>query len=435
MDGDKLVGVYVGRNDQETPIENATFKDGELSFQVPRERNGNRFVMKFRGKIVGDSLKGTTETDAGGQTRTRDFEAKRSGGAPAAPAAAASADVLGSLKKGSPDLKSAGAMAFGPQGVLFVGDTTGSALFAFDTGDRTSGSAGPFKIESIDQKVAALLGTTSQNMMINDLAVNPISGKAYLSVARGKGPDATPVIVRADRSGKIEVLSLADIGFAKAPLPNPPDPSAQQRGQPLRNDAITDLAYLDGRIIVAGLSNEEFSSRLLSIPFPFTETGKGTSVEIYHGAHGGFETRSPVRTFVPFTIGGEKNLLAAYTCTPLVKFPVSDLKPGTHIKGTTVAELGNRNKPLDMITYQKSGKDFLLLANNARGVMKISTDGIASAESITSRVADGGTRGQTYETISDLKGVVQLDTLDKDNALVLVQSQGGPVNLESIALP
>ena len=34
-------------------------------------------------------------------------------------------------------------------------------------------------------------------------------------------------------------------------------------------------------------------------PFPFKTADNGTSVEIYHGAHGQFETRSPVRTFVP----------------------------------------------------------------------------------------------------------------------------------------
>ena len=81
-------------------------------------------------------------------------------------------------------------------------------------------------------------------------------------------------------------------------------------------------------------------------------------MEIYHGAHGRFETRSPVRTFVPFNVGNEPSLLAAYTCTPLVQFPISELKPGAKIKGKTIAELGNRNRPLDMIVYQKDGKDY-----------------------------------------------------------------------------
>ncbi|MCH8830480.1 MAG: hypothetical protein IID45_12965, partial [Planctomycetes bacterium] len=39
------------------------------------------------------------------------------------------------LKEGTPDLKSAGPLAFGPGGILFVGDTTGAAVFALQTTD------------------------------------------------------------------------------------------------------------------------------------------------------------------------------------------------------------------------------------------------------------------------------------------------------------
>jgi len=346
-------------------------------------------------------------------------------------------DLTASLKKGAPDLKSAGPLAFGPDGVLFVGDTQGAAIFALDTADKAAAtSAGSIKVEGINEKIASLLGTKSDQILINDVAVNPASGKAYISVARGRGPDAAPVILRVDRSNKIESLPLGDIAFAKAPVPNSPEAvTAEKKRQPTRADSITDLAFVNGRVIVAGLSNEEFSSRLLAIPFPFTETGKGTSVEIYHGAHGALETHSPIRTFVSFDIGGDPHLLAAYTCTPLVKLPVADLKPGTKVRGTTVAELGNRNRPLDMITYKKGGKDFLLLANNSRGVMKITTDGIANAQHIDSRVPDGNTKGQSYETIADLKGVLQLDRYDDSNAIVLLQAESGAQNLMTIALP
>ncbi len=190
---------------------------------------------------------------------------------------------------------------------------------------------------------------------------------------------------------------------------------------------------MDGRVYVAGLSNEEFSSRLISIPYPFATVDNGTSVEIYHGAHGRLETKSPIRTFAAYKINGEPYLMAAYTCTPLVKVPVAALKPGTHYKGTTVAELGNRNQPLDMVVYQKDGKDYILTANSSRGVMKITTDGIADAASISSPIQN--TAGLPYKTIESMKGVVQLDLLDKDNALVIVEQPGGALNLETVALP
>jgi len=261
---------------------------------------------------------------------------------------ALAAEPSASLKKGTPDLKSAGPLTFGPDGILFVGDTQGAALFAIDTGDRTpAAEKGAIKIDDVGAKVAALLGTDAKQVVINDMAVNPASGRAYLSVARGRGPDAAPVILRTGRDGKLEEVSLEGVRFAKSEIPNVPGPKEMQKGQPLRNESITDLAYVDGRVFLAGLSNEEFSSRLLAIPFPFNDSSAdGAGVEIYHGSHGRFETKSPVRTFTAYRINGEPYLLAAYTCTPLVKVPVADLKAGAHVKGTTIAELGNRNRPI-----------------------------------------------------------------------------------------
>lgn len=350
------------------------------------------------------------------------------------------------MTKGAPDWKSVGPLAFGPDGLLFVGDAQGGAIFAVDTGDKAMDSAGDaIAVAGLNEKVAALLGIEARELMINDLAVNPASGQAYLAVARGRGPTAQPALIRVDRSGRLEVVATDDIPFSKANLINVPAaapapagaaPAAKKgmgnRPSP-RSQAITDLAFVDGRVYVAGLSNEKFASRLVSIPFPFAEVDGGTSVEIFHGAHGALETRSPVQTFAPYRINGEPYLMAAYTCTPLVKFPVAALKPGAHFKGTTVAELGNRNQPLDMVVYQKDGKDFILLANSSRGMMKISTDGVAEAPSIADRVAD--TAGLPYQKLADLKGVVQLDALDKDRALILVQQPTGSLDLATVPLP
>src|SRR5262249_56688462 len=113
----------------------------------------------------------------------------------------------------------------------------------------------------------------------------------------------------------------------------------------------------------------------------------------FHGSHGRLETMAPVRTFAVFDIGGQPNVLAAYTCTPLVRFPLSDLKPGGKIRGTTVAELGNRNRPLDMIVYKKDGKDYLLINNSSRGVMKVDVATIDKTDGITSAIRGGGTAG------------------------------------------
>ncbi len=345
---------------------------------------------------------------------------------------ASAATLSDSLKAGKAGLQSAGPITFGPEGILFVGDTKGATIFAFDTGDRQPNkAAAPVDLEGLGGKIGALVGVTADQILVNDLAVNPISKSIYLSVSRGKGPDAIPLIIRVE-GGKVSEVTLENIRHASVALPNAPVAGADRKSQTQRQEAITDLAWSDGRVLVAGLSNEEFSSNLRSIPFPFRTADQGASIEIFHGAHGRFETNSPVRTFVPYEIEGESYVLAAYTCTPLVKMPMSSLKSGAKVKGTTIAELGNGNRPLDMVVYQKDGKDFILMNNSKRGVMKLPTNSLGTAAPIT---AQTDITGVPYETLTQFKGVEQLDRYDATRALMLFRSEAGSLDLKTVALP
>lgn len=354
--------------------------------------------------------------------------------------ATAATDWTAGFSEGKPDLKSISQLAFGPEGILFVADTKAAAVVAFSTGDTQPAKAGakPPAVSGVNQKIAALLGTSPEEILINDLAVNPVSHQAYLAVSRGRGPDAAPVLIRVAAGGEIELVSLDKVKFSRAELPDAPIDGVVGDGNRKSNprlEAITDIAFLEDRLLIAGLSNEEFSSTLRAIPFPFKTAPGSTSVEIYHGSHGRFETRAPIRTFVPFKVGNEPSLLAAYTCTPLVQLPIKDLQPGAKIQGKTIAELGNHNRPIDLIVYQKDGKDFLLLANSARGIMKVSTDGIEAAAGIIEPVKGVETKGLTYETIAGWNGVTQLARLDSTNAFVVRTAEAGAENLEALPLP
>ena len=77
LEGDKLTGSMSGRNNQDTAIEDASFKDGTVSFSVTREFNGQKRTTKYSGKLSGDTIKGTSEFERDGQKQTRDWEAKR----------------------------------------------------------------------------------------------------------------------------------------------------------------------------------------------------------------------------------------------------------------------------------------------------------------------------------------------------------------------
>lgn len=76
QDGEKLTG-NVTRGDQTTEISDGTFKNDEVKFNVERERDGNKFVAKYKGKVEADSLKGTIEFEFGGETRSFEWNATR----------------------------------------------------------------------------------------------------------------------------------------------------------------------------------------------------------------------------------------------------------------------------------------------------------------------------------------------------------------------
>jgi hypothetical protein len=360
-------------------------------------------------------------------------------------AARTAPSLASSLVAGKAQLMSAGPLAFGPEGVLFVGDSIGGEVVALDTNDHTAPrSTVKIDVQGIDAKIAAMVGVMPDQIVINDVKVNPISRNAYLSVSRGKGPEAMPVIARVNSSGEVSVLSLDNIPHASVNLTDAPaaNPSARQNPRMM---TITGMNYVSGNLMVAGLSNEEWSSALRSIPVPFKTAEQGATLQIWHASHGRYETQSPVRTFVPYTISGEQYILAAYTCTPLVKIPVSDLKPGAKVKGVTIADLGSGNQPLDMVPYKKDGHDYILVSNTALGMLKLKADNLESYKPIDSPTVTD-VAGVPYDTLGNIKNVQHLAKLDDADALILTGTPGpgpayavrnpvGPVNLQTIALP
>jgi hypothetical protein len=342
------------------------------------------------------------------------------------------------LTTGKVPLMSAGALAFGPSGILFVGDSIGGSVVAIDTQDtKAAASAVKINVEGVDTKIAALVGITPDQIILNDVAVNPVSKNVYLSASRGRGPDAMPLIMRVDATGKVTPVSLDNAKFAAVSLTDSPvaNPSARQNP---RVQTITDMSYVNGNLIVAGLSNEEWSSALRSIPYPFNAAPKGATLQIWHSSHGKYETESPIRTFVPYTIAGQQYVLAAYTCTPLVKIPVSDLKPGAKVKGVEIADLGAGNQPLDMVPYKKGGHDYILIANSSFGVVKLKADNLETYPAINAPTITD-VAGVPYDKITELTNVRHLAQVDDGNVLLLSgktgNGQAGSMNLSTIALP
>lgn len=346
------------------------------------------------------------------------------------------APIIMGMTVGAPDLQSAGTLAFGPENVLFIGDSQGAAVFAVDVKDAAKDSgAERIDIKGIDTKIAGLLGTTASEVVINDVAVHPVSQNVYLAVSRGRGNDAKPVLLRANKKGEVEEVALQGVPFSKVTLANPPAHGAKTKwGADLRRMTITDLGFVDGELLIAGMANTEFASTLRRAPFPFKQDLAVNTLEIFHTSHNKYETHAPIESFLPFTINGKPSLLAGYGCAPIASFTLADLKTKQHLRGTTLAELGGGNRPLDMIAFTKEGQRRVLIANSDRTLMSMSAQDIDKAAPMT-RPVDAAyvSAGVPYLSIAEI-GITQLDNLN-DKFVVVVQRDidDGSLNLRSLS--
>ncbi len=351
------------------------------------------------------------------------------------------------MKKGTPDIVSLSVLEFNENGILFIGDSKGAAIYAVDLNDnKKSSNQEQLNILDLEDKLAGMLGTTAGNIMIHDLAVNPISQNAYISVSRGRAKwtsrwespndlEDASILLKISPKGDISEVSLENIEFSSVSLPNPVDPNVEHRwktGAKLRSDAITDIAFDDNKVYITGLSNEEFRSAMWTAQYPFTSDLNANTLEIFHGAHGKWETASPVRAFLPYEINNQKQLLAAYLCTPLVTIDASNLTDGKHVKGRTVAEFGSGNFPIDMVLYQNNGKDYILMSNSALPLLLFDPKDVAEYKGEITEEVKGYLAGVKYTPRSG-GGIQQMADFNEKYILATQRLPNGKLALTSLS--
>jgi hypothetical protein len=320
-------------------------------------------------------------------------------------------------------------LAFAPDGKLVIADNQGAALYAVDL-PRAADAQGVKPVAAIGAQVAALMGTDADGVTFTDMTVDPRSGQAYLGAVRRSGESG---LFRVNGLGEVKAVSLAGLSYVTVALPNvrPLNPAYRS----VRQDTVTSMAFDGGRLYVAGLSNEEFSSRLRSLPYPFRTAGAGSGVEVYHTSHGQLETRSPIYTLLPMTFGDSRELLAAYICTPLVRLKEDDLVDGAEVRGANIAEMGRHNRPIAMLRYSKDGQDRLIMSNSRRGLLSLPVSAIQSAPVIPYEPTTIDTRDLGARRVRDMTGVDQIALAGGDRFAALVREGVGQVDLKVAALP
>ncbi len=298
------------------------------------------------------------------------------------------------------DLKFAGTMDFADTGTLFVGDNYNGAIYAFDmTAGNKPDQVSPVNIGDIDIKIAAVLGVSPSALSINDMAVHPVTSEIYVSVTRIGNFESAPAIMKITQDAEIELLDLTTFDFQKQSLENYPDQETKFRPRgvgkmpPLPRDlakgditlsslAIMDMEFYEGELFVSGVGFDNFLSTLRRIPYPFTGEQSAASVEIYHLSHDQNETRAPIRAMSIQEIDGKTQLIAAYTCSPIVLIGLDEIVDGAKITGRAISDYGN-GQPLDMVAYSMQGQEMLFLTSNSRSPQVIPVASMNNAKVYT----------------------------------------------------
>lgn len=298
------------------------------------------------------------------------------------------------------DLKFAGALEFTKTGTLFVGDNYSGAIYAFDIPSAsTPDQLMPVNIGDVDVKISAVLGVAPSSIAINDMAVHPASAEIYISVTRIGNFESAPAIMKVTQDGEIELVDLASLHFQKQSLDHYPDqvttfrPRGVGKMPPLPRDlakgeiklsslAIMDMEFHEGELFVSGVAYENFLSTLRRIPYPFNGEQSAASVEMYHLSHDQNETRAPIRAMSIQQIDGKAQLVAAYTCSPIVLIDLDEIVDGAKITARAISDYGN-GQPLDMISYSLNGEDMLFLTSNSRSPQAIPVASMNAAKVYT----------------------------------------------------
>lgn len=348
---------------------------------------------------------------------------------------------------GTPPIKSIQAISFGPNGLLLIGDGRGAQVFAVETGDATAQEWSKREVPNIKDELAGRIGTTGQGIEIIKIAVNPASQTAYFAVRKLDGKKNLILTLNGD--GKVGEFVLENVKYARVTIP-----AAEE--SPTR---ITDITYAGDRLLVSAIAGKgEFASKFVAIPLPLENDAQSdfNTTRTYHVAHGKWETHAPIRTVMPYEENGKKYLVAAFFCTPIVKFAVEDLQPGAMVEGTSVIELGTGNVPQDMFMYEKGGKKYILMnmfrqfgqKDNPVGpspywTAKVDYTLLRETVNVNEKALQRAPRGtrasvsRTYraQIVDDYHGVMHLDRLNAERALVVRIDDKGGLNLAVLPLP
>lgn len=314
------------------------------------------------------------------------------------------------------------AMKFDAEGLLYAVDAKNNEIVSYGLADKKA-RALPIQVPDLGAQLAKALGAAADEVVVNDIAVHPVSFAVYLSVSRKGTPESRLFRIAAEKKPLIQEVSVGEAKKAAVKLPDGTQPF--------------DIAVTPKNVILSSSGRDRtFSAELHRVPLPLAE-GKlaKAQTELYHAQHKAWETRAPLVAMAAFTMGGKEYIVGATKCTPVVRIPVEEIGDKAKVKTTTLIELGGGNSPISMMVYGQGPNQTLLLTHTKTaqdGAYKVPAAVLSEATKVNEQAVNRG--GKNAESIAAWKNAKKAALLGPTMA-VAVFDQGGTLSLATLPLP
>ncbi len=185
---------------------------------------------------------------------------------------------LGKPQFGDPRLASIQRIAFGPGGVLLVGDGAKDRVVAIETGDTDGSQRAALAITRVDgvsARVANAIGgdVAPDQIFITDIATNPLTGRTFIA-AEYFAEESTSRLFWVGADGEVHPVDLTQVIYASFGYPPVQTPGS----------VVTGMAWLGDFVAASALKSSAQVSHVVLAPTPIEHDGLAQHLRpnIYH---------------------------------------------------------------------------------------------------------------------------------------------------------
>lgn len=243
-------------------------------------------------------------------------------------------NLLEKAQLGDPHLGSAQRLAFGPGGVLLVGDGVRDRVIAIETGEGGFGVVpAPGSVFGLRAAVAHLYGEEVQagEVVVQDVAVEPWSRRIYLAAERYHDGATEPLIAYFDDEGRLRRFSTDQVIWAAIRLPR-----ADESGGILQG-----LSWIQSKVVavVAGGAFMPSTVFVRETPIRHGDAAYSLQPATVLPSTGQSHADLPITAATGQVAEETGAWLATFVGAPVARFSLGSLEPGA-ADGVTVFDLG-----------------------------------------------------------------------------------------------